>query len=242
MIKMARSFGLVEVKVYEADFFLEKLKESKNPFEARYYLSAFVSAARSITFALQASMPDVNGFPEWYKNKQESMRQNTLAKFFVSARNESQKLGIYHIDSGAYITEADGTKRIKFFFSDLVREVKNPREHIIKQGSIVNVQQEDIATICERYMAMLVELIYECFKTFGPIIDPTQYYTLENLNRIGKSIEDIEEELGFPRGWTKSIPDEERIRLLRELEPDSSIDDILIKYLKKDRFGRTHDT
>jgi len=239
---MARSFGLVEDKVYETDFFLEKLKETENRFEASCYLSAFVSAARSITFALQASMSDVAGFSEWYQNKQESMRHNTLAKFFVTARNESQKLGIYHIDSGVSYREIDGTRRTKFFFRNLSRKIDNPREHTIKHDLTEDVQEEeDIATLCERYLTMLVELIYDCFKTFGPIIDPAQYYTPENLNRIGKSIEDVEVELGFPRGWTKSIPDEERTRLLRESEPDSYIDDILIKYLKKDRFGRTHD-
>lgn len=53
--------------------------------------------------------------------------------------------------------------------------------------------------------------------------------------------EDIEEELGYPRDWTKieGMSEENRARVLqRELEKDTiPIDDIFNKYLGIDRLG-----
>lgn len=61
---MARCFGVVEEKIGEADFFLDRLVECAEQaafVEARYYFSAFASAARSVTLALQASLSGVEG-------------------------------------------------------------------------------------------------------------------------------------------------------------------------------------
>jgi hypothetical protein len=95
-----RSFEIVEDKILESDFFLERLKECKfNMQEARFYFSAFLSSSRSITFCLQASMKDTNGFDKWYIEKQVTLKNNELAKFFLQARNDSQKVGLYHLNS-----------------------------------------------------------------------------------------------------------------------------------------------
>ena len=59
---MSRSFGLVDDKLAEAAFFFERLESTQNMFEARCYLSAFASASRSVTFAMQASLVGVEGF------------------------------------------------------------------------------------------------------------------------------------------------------------------------------------
>jgi len=66
---MAKSFGIVEDKLREAEFFLTKLRESNRfEYESRYYFSAFISAARSVTMVLQKTMKDVDGFTSWYQN------------------------------------------------------------------------------------------------------------------------------------------------------------------------------
>lgn len=92
---MSRSFGIVEQKLEESDFFLTKLEETIElaPFdyEPQYYLSAFASATRSITFTIQASISDIKGFDKWYSNQQSKLRQNKLARYFLEARNLSQK-------------------------------------------------------------------------------------------------------------------------------------------------------
>ena len=64
------SFDWVDEKLFESDFFLTKLEETAYNFSAaRYYFSAFTSAARSVTFALQKVMKRIPGFDEWYLKK-----------------------------------------------------------------------------------------------------------------------------------------------------------------------------
>ena len=76
-----RSFELVESKLVEANFFLEKLANVKGFDAARFYFSAFVSAARTVTFALQAVMKSVEGFAEWYSKEQDSLKADPTARY-----------------------------------------------------------------------------------------------------------------------------------------------------------------
>lgn len=197
-----RSFELVEDKLFEADFFLMELAASgSNVFRARCCLSAFVSAARSVTFAMQASLADLPGFRQWYEDQQNYLREAATARFFVQARNDSQKLGLYHINAGAARRGTDGNLEHKhYFLDDFHRYPDCPKE--------------DIQTASRQYLTLLVQVVYACFEHFGPQIDPAQYYTLDNLRALRLSIEDVEESLGFPRGWTAVGSDEERIRAL----------------------------
>jgi hypothetical protein len=70
---------------------------------------------------------------------------------------------------------------------------------------------------------------------FAHIIDPEVYLTTRALRAKGKTIEDIEEEMGFPRGWTAVLSDdsEERLRVLRrELPPAFDLDWLTSKYVE----------
>lgn len=213
-----RSFGLVEDKIYEADFFLEEFDHCSNFFTARYYLSAFVSAARSVTFAMQASLHGHPGFSDWYEQQRQRLQSDATARFFVQARNEAQKIGIYHIDRGVY--EAGHST---YFFQDPGNEY--PDKPI-----------GDMNLACRRYLTILVQIVYDCFKEYGPVIDPDQYYTLTNLERLGRTLEDIEEELGLPKGYTAVLRPERRILALRGIVPPTYIDEAFIKYLGRTRF------
>ncbi len=207
---MARSFDLVDEKVFEADFFLEKMQEiDANMAEMRFYFSAFVSAARSVTFAMQAVLAGVEGFSDWYKERQEELKSNELASYFVNVRNESQHLGVNPIAKGSILQG-----NILYYFSDAPF-------------------QFDVVAASEEYIKLLVNILYGCYKKFGPDIDPEQYYTVKNLAKLNLSLEDIEEELGFPRGWTDidSSNDEIRLQALSNTMPKTQIDTIFQKYL-----------
>lgn len=241
-----RSFGIVDYKFFESDFFLEKIRTCEDLFEAQYYFSAFISAARSITFALQASLKGVNGFEEWYNQQQEILRNNKIARFFHLARNESQKLGVYHIKSGGEYEDSEGKRVVRYYFKSAIEESGSPAQHCLRLllGDDVedNYNEEDnVILSSEKYLTILAEVIYNCYQTFGNLIDPQRYYTIENIRSLGLTIEDLEEQLRFPRGWTNVLPDERRIIALRESQPDTEIDYIFIKYLKKDRFGNEVD-
>jgi hypothetical protein len=109
---MGRSFDLVDDKLFEGDFFLDRLAESGHDwFASRCYFSAFVSAARTVTFALQGCISDVEGFGEWYAEKQAAMRANTTARFLGKVRTESQHLGINPLNGVSSSRGADGESR-----------------------------------------------------------------------------------------------------------------------------------
>ncbi len=62
-----RGFHIVADKFGEADYFLELMREKEEHYkEFGYALSAFASAARSITFSLQAVMSKYPEFSKWY--------------------------------------------------------------------------------------------------------------------------------------------------------------------------------
>jgi hypothetical protein len=223
---MARSFDLVDDKLYEADFFQEKLVATdRNLIEARYYFSAFVAAARSVTFALQAVMSGIEGFDDWYRTKQEVLKGDKTAKFFHKARTESQHIGVNPLngDIRSFIESRGSSKR--YFFS------------VNGIGPIPNAPDGDAVAACREYLVSLVALIFECYEQFGSVIDPDKYYTLQNLERLGLSIEDVEESLGFLRGWTyvSAGYDEERVKALRRSVPGTQIDGLFVKYLKWNR-------
>ena len=64
-------------------------------------------------------------------------------------------------------------------------------------------------------MKLMRELVSECRKRFATEVDPNTFYTMENLRARNLSIEDLEEMLGFPRGWTAELPEEERLKKLK---------------------------
>ncbi|RYY88290.1 MAG: hypothetical protein EOO15_09405 [Chitinophagaceae bacterium] len=229
---MGRSFEIVEFKVAEADFFLEKLKETAEYafqfFEARNYLSAFLSAARSISFSIQSSLTGVEGFDTWYAVHQKALRESKLAKYFVEARNLSQKVGYYPIVSAMVYADNAGKRIARYIFDQSSPDLKSEAPEI------------DVVEACSFYFRILLEIVLDSYRCFGTVIDPEQYYSIENLHKSGKTIEDFEQELGYPRGWTRiadDISDQKRLEAIRGEIKYEGVDHILIKYLGFNRFG-----
>jgi hypothetical protein len=225
---MARSFDLVDEKLFEADFFLEKLDGSGfDLWEARFYLSAFIGAARSVTFALQGSISDLDGFNDWYSAKQDALRTNPTARFFAKARTDSQHLGINPLQGGRSGRSADGKLEYRFYFGSVVLGEPLP-----------DCPTVDVVTACREYLTLLVQYVFDCYQQFGPSIDPSLFYTVENLERRGMSIEDVEESFGYPRGWTAVggvLDADQRLRLLRREAGATSVDFLFEKYLGRSR-------
>jgi len=89
-IILAGSFSDTEIKLYEADFFLNFVEQNSSHHALLLYgLSAFLTAARSITLFLQAECNGKEGFGEWYVLKRESLEKNEFAKFLKDTRNIS---------------------------------------------------------------------------------------------------------------------------------------------------------
>ena len=65
-----------------------------------------------------------------------------------------------------------------------------------------SVPELDVITVCDTYFKSVLKLVYECYMHLRTIIDGQWYFTKENFKRLGKTVEDAEEELGLPCGWT----------------------------------------
>lgn len=183
---MSRSFGLVDYKVQEAEFFLIELQRygrNLDYWAVQFCTSAFVSAARSITFAMQASLSDQPEFSNWYSPRQEALRRDSLSRFFHEFRTVTQHIGANVVSGGSH--GKDGT----FYYFSPCRDLPN-------------VPDMDVFTACNTYFKNILSLVFDCYEHLRFVIDGQWYFTDENFRRMGKTIEDAEEELGMPRGWT----------------------------------------
>jgi len=224
---MASSFGVVEDKIVETEFFLCKLL-SVPPLssESDCYFSAFVSAARSVTFALQASMKGVDGFNNWYTTAQEGLKADSPAPYFVEIRNDSIHRGLNPLNRvgvlmvGEYMANRQAQRYTHF----LTRR----RNEVDHDGEVIDASQAS-----ESYFCSLLSVVYDCYENFNAVVDPQWYFTEENFARDGKTLADATEEQGFPVNWLDSVPEEEAWRLLRNQQPSCLINDLFECYLNK---------
>jgi len=74
-------------KLEEAEYFLEGMKTNvKNDKVFSFNLSAFITAARSVTFFMQKESQNVMRFKDWYVNKQKLMDTDNDFKFLNEMR------------------------------------------------------------------------------------------------------------------------------------------------------------
>ena len=107
---------------------------------------------------------------------------------------------------------------------------------LFSSGYIPEVPEEDVLSACNEYFTKVLTLVYDCYLEFGPKIDQKQRFTSTYFSSLGKTIEDAEEELGYPRGWTDiGDPDalEYRWQLIRDQSVGCEINDVFTKYLGK---------
>lgn len=145
----------------------------------KYYLSAYISAARTRTLALQ-QFNTIPGFKEWYAPHQETLRASRLAKFFLDTRNAHVHGGPYPVASGRF---HHGVARYYF--------ARSP-------SGADDLCDADVVTLCREYLVLLLEITYGCYVQLGRHIDPQQYFTKEHFSRLGRSINDAEMEVW---GW-----------------------------------------
>lgn len=217
---MTRSFGLVDYKVQEAEYFLLELKRVGNRLNfgaVQFCASAFVSATRSVTFAMQASLKGHPEFEAWYAPMQAKLRRDPLARFFHDFRTVTQHIGQNVIGGGSH-----GKNGTFYYF--------------VPCPDLPNVPDQDVLSACEQYFIFVLQLIFDCYIDLGPIVNGQQYFTAENFDSLGKTLADAEEELGFPRNWTdigKPNTEPYRWELLRRQADGCNIDQQFDRWLGK---------
>lgn len=170
---------VTQEKLREAAFFLRRLAEASHTLvgeEAEgvpYYLSAFLSAGRSVTFALQAEEKDGYDawFPGWFDNQTEETRE--LFELMKGQRNQVLKRGRADI---AYslrfipIVRADPIEQrqalaFQWFGPPGVPPPAIGRRvrHFQWSGTPAEVSQT-----CRRYLELLESLVTDFLRTHDP--------------------------------------------------------------------------
>jgi len=136
------NFQNAERKIRELNQQYILLDESKTVDEFEGHFSAFISAGRSVTMALQndvgitfdedgkiKSVCKIPGFAEWYTKKQEEMRNDELCRFFKNIRDTDLHTGKTEIESSVQIkgpiTLKAGKNSIIYINNRGVYEVQN---------------------------------------------------------------------------------------------------------------------
>lgn len=173
---MTTSFDTVDEKIAEAEFFLGKMVEAESDwFEFRCHLSAFLSASRTVTLALQR-FSHVPGFADWYESHRESLKADPLAKFILEKRNDHVHGGPNPVAGGRF---RDGAVTYTF-----------------RQDG--DFEPDDVVSSCRAHFVHLLRIVYDCYVVLGVHIDPQQYFTREHFETMGKTIDHAEVEVW---GW-----------------------------------------
>lgn len=225
---MSSSFGVVEDKLREAEFFLLKLREAKRQrFEADYYFSAFVTATRSVTDAMRASMEGVPGFEEWFAGALQRLKTDPMAPFFVEIRNRVVHQGVNPLNR---VTP----EHLREY---LFRQLGGDRRHVLVVPDASRREHTvlaDATSACEQLFSSVVGVVCGCYLRFLTIVDPRWYFTEANFADRGLTLHDALAELGFPSGWAVASPGgPEEWRALRAQQPQCSLNDLFEKYVGK---------
>ncbi|WP_259754014.1 hypothetical protein [Pseudomonas sp. GCEP-101] len=214
---MDHDFDVVEQKVAETEFFLGKMaRAGSNMFEFQCYLSAFLASSRTSTLALQ-QFKHVEGFEEWYSKHRESLKQSSMAKFFLDLRNAHLHGGQYPVKSGIFYRD---TARYEFRST----ESRQP------------VPSSDILASCRKFFILILEIVHDCYVELGPNLDSQQYFTKEHFSLTDRSIDDAEIEVF---GWIcehlieEEYDDDARWSELRGNVYECSINHLFYSYLGK---------
>lgn len=163
-------------KLREARFFLDQMEHEltsagHNPVEAvEFYLSAFLSAARSVTFILQAEEP--HKYPEWshaWKETRSEEDKQMLARF-TSARNRALKretpaVAEDRAASSMLYPPAGLPAEFQFIFLDDDQPFVPYRT--IKSRLVPGGLEEEVVPLCRKYLDLLTELVAAFLKANG---------------------------------------------------------------------------
>ncbi len=216
---------IVSCKVGEADYFMEELKLT-HPYDPKfnYIFSAFVSALRSITFTLQYVMTKYPDFDTWYKLRQETLRSSKLAKAFVDFRNQALKTGLVPIAPERSLFEGIFYETTQFY--------------IPTNSEIKEVPDGNVIELSAKCLIEVLTVVAECYKDFDIYIDPRVLFTERGIDALNWTVEDVEEFVGFPKGYTDMDYQDEhlsnkqiRLKLLRQHGGDETLQMYLDKYL-----------
>lgn len=172
-------------KLLEARYFLDRMVENQAERNAfKYNLSAFLSAARSVTLIMQKEFVGVPRFADWYIDQQDKMRADDMMKVLKDKRDvtiHEQPVDLHacvevsiteHItvtDSvSVTIIRADGTVEQRNSMPPSPPPAPTKTESTVKwRWFFDEVPDTDVITVCKEYISKLESIVTECERLFG---------------------------------------------------------------------------
>jgi hypothetical protein len=209
------TFETVDKKTAETEFFLRMMVvRTSETFSFDYFFSAFVSAARTTTLALQ-QFKRLPGFDAWYGPHRERLKREPLAKFFLDTRNDHVHGGPYPVTSSMH-----HLGKSQYYFD---RGANAPQR-----------SERDVVSMSRDFFVMLLEVVHDCYVELGVHIDPQQYFTREHFETVGRTIDDAEVEIW---GWVctglidEGLEEDDRWYELRGHAGECKINHLFYAYL-----------
>lgn len=208
--RSAASVELAAEKIAEARFFLTELQRAGgDSFAVRCLFSATANAAYSALQALKAAAARDRHFTQWVSARFDAVRSDAVASYVLDRRNESTHIGETRVRSARLPIE-QGMPTVQHYFRLDPSKAEPVEVDIV--GASAHLVQVAEATVEEAFTAFPEQ-------TRAWLLDPAR-------RSEGLSIEDVEERLGFPRGWGEihGATEEQRLKTLGSTAPPPVLD------------------
>lgn len=214
-----KSFQLVELKIAETHYFYTKLTDDDiKAFHKQFYFSAFISAARSITFCNQYVYSDIKGFKEWWEN---------LISNFVTKNNILNSFNHMRVDA-----IHKGINPLAFNMEFLYFENKSDIMYIFENENVTTMI--DALCQCKEYLLVLLFISFEVYIKWGKIIDSDEYVKHNNWIDLGRILNrNVFNYMGVPHNW-RHVPygyTDAKMFPLDETIPRTIIDEVIEQLL-----------
>jgi hypothetical protein len=180
--------SLTRQKLDEAEFFLSKIESltrdrPRDRPESKYYLSAFVSAARSVTWIMRYEYARVVGWEQWYDSTAPNGEDFDLLRKFNELRVRSEKkrpldpsfvplILPYPPREQEVPSALGGSKRLISIVT--IRPVPSEDTPVVVEGAdcvwlweIDAFEGNDLVQMCHHYFENLSDLLHRCEARFG---------------------------------------------------------------------------
>jgi hypothetical protein len=211
-------------KANEAHYFLHELIEHYHECNRfRYSLSAFLQAARNVTFHLQSELKHRDGFDDWYKPHREKMKANAdlvllnservrvvhqealvpaSSMFFGAFENGKYKTGFsglpMHPMRDSVPALVEGRARFeegfgKSHFLDPYHSCDCEEYGLTRTWSLPDLKGVELAEFCTRCLAAVVEVLSAAHEWCGASYNP-----IVTCNHASGDFRTLRESMIFP--------------------------------------------
>ncbi|MDD5510536.1 MAG: hypothetical protein PHI12_06995 [Dehalococcoidales bacterium] len=154
-------------KVEEAKYFLHMMKQTFEDDDCfSYNLSAFLSAARSITYHMQKQYKRRSGFTEWYCQKQIGMSADSELQYLNNARVEN-----VHKETAQTGATRERTVSLDVIIGEVTPQKEQVEEAVSEPPTpssyptarfFPDLKDGAVIEFCERQLVKYEELVEEC--------------------------------------------------------------------------------